>query len=202
MPTKREVGPVTNGAKGLIAQTQPYTVRVRITGTTDLLWRRWNTELRDAETSQRKGGNKTDDLEACVWRDDEERICLPGEYLRMAVVKAAKFRKDPRSPRKSALDLYKAGLVSLTALAPLEPMTRHWDYEHKSRAIVQGNAITRTRPAMKVGWSATVELMVLLPEYISPTALHEVISDAGRFHGVGDFRPTYGRFCITAFDVV
>jgi hypothetical protein len=31
--------------------------------------------------------------------------------------------------------------------------------------------------------------------------LHDVIINAGRLIGVGDFRPTYGRFIVTKFDI-
>ena len=66
---------------------------------------------------------------------------------------------------------------------------------------MQRNAITRVRPAFRTGWSATVELMVNLPEYVSPSMLNETIQAAGRLVGVGDFRPSYGRFVVTRFDV-
>lgn len=42
--------------------------------------------------------------------------------------------------------------------------------------------------------------MVNLPEYISPELLHALLTDAGRLIGVGDFRPTYGRFRVIRFE--
>lgn len=67
--------------------------------------------------------------------------------------------------------------------------------------MVQRNGITRTRPAMKEGWAATVELMVNLPEYVAPILLRRVVDDAGRLIGVGDFRPTYGRFAVSKWAI-
>jgi hypothetical protein len=127
-------------------------------------------------------------------------IALPGEYLRGAIINAAKYRQDPRSPRKSAMDLFKAGIVSLTPLASLG--VEDWDYEHKCRVTIQRNGITRTRPALKAGWRATFVLSSVLPEYIPPQMLNEVIGAAGRLVGVGDFRPTYGRFSVVGFKVI
>ena len=123
-----------------------------------------------------------------------------GEYLRQSIIHAAKFRQDPRSPRKSAMDLFKAGIVALTPLASLG--SEKWDYEHKCRVTVQRNGITRTRPAFKVGWQAQFELLCNTPEYIAPHVLHEVITNAGRLIGLADFRPTYGRFLVLHFEVV
>jgi hypothetical protein len=31
--------------------------------------------------------------------------------------------------------------------------------------------------------------------------LHQVLGDAGRLVGVGDFRPTYGRFAINKWNI-
>jgi hypothetical protein len=42
---------------------------------------------------------------------------------------------------------------------------------------------------------------VLVPEYIAPDLLHEVISNAGRLVGIADFRPTFGRFAISGFEI-
>lgn len=57
------------------------------------------------------------------------------------------------------------------------------------------------RPAMLVGWTAEIDLQVLLPEYITSQLLQGVLIDAGRLVGVGDFRPTFGRFNVTQFNI-
>ena len=45
-------------------------------------------------------------------------------------------------------------------------------------------------------------LQVLLPEYINPQMMNDTLQYAGRIVGVGDFRPSFGRFQVTAFDVI
>lgn len=191
----------TNGAAEAIGYAMPYTVEVSIRGVADLLFHRWNCEAVDAKAKAAKGSKakKTDDIESYVYRDEKGQLCIPGEYLRGSIVAAAKFRQDPRSPRKSAQDLFKAAVVSLTPLAPLGVAT--WDYEHACRAVVQRNAVTRVRPAVRAGWEATFALQINLPEYVSPELLHGVLNDAGRLVGLADFRPTYGRFLTSRFDV-
>jgi hypothetical protein len=192
----------TNGGEWTVTAGVPYTATVGIKGNADLLFHRWNCEAVEAKGKAAKGSKakKTDDIESYVYRmRDSNELALPGEYLRGAIITAAKFRQDPRSPRKSAMDLFKAAVVSLTPLATLG--VEAWDYEHRCRAVVQRSAITRVRPAVKKGWAATFDFMVSLPEYISPELLHEVLNDAGRLVGVGDFRPTYGRFLVARFDL-
>lgn len=196
------IGPeATNGAAETIEFSQPYVVDITIEGVADMLFHRWNCEAVEAKANAAKGSKakKSDNIESYVYRDDFGQLCLPGEYLRQAIIHAAKFRQDPRSPRKSAMDLFKAGVITLTPLAPLGKKT--WDYEHKCRVTIQRNGITRVRPAVKAGWFAKIQIMVNLPEYIPPHALHETLNAAGRLIGVGDFRPTYGRFLVKSFDV-
>jgi hypothetical protein len=55
---------------------------------------------------------------------------------------------------------------------------------------------------MKEGWAITVQLLVNLPEYIPPDALQDVLVNAGRLIGLGDFRPTYGRFAVRQFEIL
>jgi hypothetical protein len=195
-----EVSNFSNGAEALIDLSQPYRVTFTLTGTSDLLMHRWNNEAVDEKAKAKKGSaaKKTDDVESYVYRNDDGMICLPGEYVRQSIIFAAKFRQDPRSPRKSAMDLYKAGVVSLTDLASFG--TDKWDYEDRRRVVIQRAGVNRTRPAMKKGWRAQFDFMVLTPEYIEPSDLHSVLTQAGILIGVADFRPTYGRFSVTQFD--
>lgn len=192
----------SNGAEQGVAMLQPYRVEVTIEGVAPLLFHAWNVESVESKGKAAKGSKekKTDDTESYVYRNDQGEICLPGEYLRGAIVGAAKFRQDPRSPRKSAADLYKAAIVSLTPLASLG--SKDWDYLDRRRVCIQRNAITRSRPAFREGWRAEFVLMVNLPEYIGPSTLNETIAQAGKLIGVGDFRPSFGRFVVTNFTVL
>lgn len=203
---------ITNGGANDIALTEPYIVSVTIEGTSTMLFHRWNNEAVAEKAAAKKGSEakKTDNVESYVWRDMDNHVCLPGRYLVGSLTDprngAAKYRQDPRSPRKSALDLFKAAIVPLTELAPIysngaATPARSWDYLDSQRVMVQRQGVTRVRPAFLAGWQATITLMCNTPEYVSPAMLNEVLSMAGRLVGVGDFRPTYGRFVITRFDV-
>jgi len=193
-------GQTSNDAEFNMAE--PYVVEAEIEGVTPILFHRWSCEDVESKATAAKNSKakKSDNIEAYLYRDEAGEICIPTEYFRQSVIHAAKFRQDPRSPRKSAMDLYKAGvapisdLVSLGAVAP--------DYLDRRRVCVQRNGVTRTRPAMNAGWRATIRLQVLTPEYIEPQALLNVLTNAGRLVGVGDFRPTYGRYQVNRFEVL
>lgn len=191
----------TNGGKTFIEQGLPYAINIKVEGASDLLFHRWNCEAVDAKSKAAKNSKmkKEDDVESYVWRNMDGEVCIPGEYFRQSLIHAAKFKQDPRSPRKSAMDLFKAGVVSTTPLASLG--VTDWDYLDTRRVTVQKAGINRTRPAMRQGWEVELSFQILTPEYIDPTLFHEVFSTAGRLIGVGDFRPTYGRFFITKYDL-
>lgn len=205
-------GDVSDAGNDIIAFEQPYRVVVRIVGDAALLFHRWQSDSVAAKAAAAKGSaaKKTDDIESYVWRDANGHLCMPGEYLRGSLVDprngAAKYQQDPRSSRKSALDLFRAGVVALTDQAVLIKASgekaAQWDYVDRRRAVVQRSAITRERPALVEGWSCEIELMVLLPQYIDPKLLHRTLTDAGRLVGVGDFRPTFGRFSVAHFEIL
>lgn len=194
----------TNGAENTILAGEPYTATVRIKGVANYLYHGWNVESVEAKSKAAKGSDakKTDDLESYVYRDGNGYLSIPGEQLRMAIVNAGRYRQDPRSPRKSAMDLYKAGIVVLTDMACVGPAKKkQWDFVDRRRVVIQRSAITRSRPALSVGWEAEWQVQVLLPEYIPPNILNDSITKAGQFCALGDFRPTYGRYQIIGFSV-
>lgn len=187
---------VLNGVENSVTFEAPYIVDVEIVGSCPIIFHRWSCEDVASKASAKKGSKekKSDNVESYIYRDSDGHICLPGEYLRMAMVYAAKFKQDPRSPRKSAFDLFKAGIIPLTELAKINGGTDKWDFIDQRRVVIQRSSITRMRPSFLKGWSAEIQIMVNTPEYIDYQFFSEVLSTAGRLIGVGDFRPTYGRF--------
>jgi hypothetical protein len=197
----------TNDAEESLVGTQPQIVHCVVRGVSPILFHRWSNEAvaEKAAAAKNSAAKKTDNVESYVYRDTGGRICLPGEYLRMALVMTAKFKQDPRSPRKSMFDLAKAAIVTLTELAPMKTEAHpdgctDWDYLDARRVTVQRAGVTRQRPAFNPGWAAEFSFLLNLPQYIGPTLLHELLVEAGRVTGVGDFRPTYGRFQVVRFE--
>lgn len=196
----------SNGGKQAIEASSPYSVEVTIEGIADILFHRWNVESVAAKAGAAKNSKakKEDDVQSYVYRMDdanpESNLAIPGEYFRRALCEAGRFRQDPRSPRKSMLDLLKASIVMETMLADLG--SPQWDYLHRGRVVIQRNAITRSRPAMHKGWKVTFIVTILCPEYVDLDVLHALASDAGKLIGLADFRPSFGRFKITKWEVL
>ena len=193
---------VGNGGEPILELSKPYRISIRVEGVANILFKRWDCDDVAAKAAAAKGsaGKKSDNLESYVYRLPNGNLALPGEYLRQSIIHAAKFKQDPRSPRKSGMDLHKACLQSLTELADLG--VKAWDYEDRRRVIIQRSAITRVRPGLFAGWTAEVIFLVTLPQYISATDLVATANMAGALIGCGDFRPTFGRFVVKNFKVL
>jgi len=194
----------SNGGKATLDESLPYMAHISVQGCAPLLFHGWNNESVAEKGKSAKGSKakKTDDIESYVYRNDAGYLGIPGKNFYASIVEAGRYVQDPRSPRKSARDLCRAGIVPMTVIAIFEPHTKDWDYLDKQRVTVQRNGITRTRPAMREGWKVTFDLLINLPEYISQPLLSKLVVDAGRLCGVCDFRPTYGRFSMTQFKIM
>lgn len=190
--------------KGVVQYEQPYVVQVEIEGTTPILFHRYDCDEVEAKSKAKKGSRekKTDNLESYVYRVPKSNdLGIPGINFKQCLVHSAKFNQDPRSPRKSAMDIFKAGIQVNPEVASLG--IKHWDFEDKRGVIIQkAGRIARVRPAMKAGWKTTFFVRVLLSDYISPELLNEVAVRAGSTIGLLDFRPEFGQFFLKKFEVV
>jgi len=198
------LSPVSNGAIESISASEPYVARIVVVGSSPLLMHAYNVESVEAKGKAAKGSSvkKTDDVESFVYRmsDDDNRLGMPGANFCAALCVAAKSMQDPRSPRKSMMDLIKASVISLDPVAPFLPGVTEWDFIDRRRVVIQRNSVARARPAMNIGWRIAFKVLVNAPEYVPPDVLHSLASKAGMFQGIGDFRPTYGRFQVSSFE--
>lgn len=190
---------ILNGIDNPIQIEPPYIMDIEVVGLCPIIFHRWSCEEVANKALAKKGSKekKTDNIESFVYRDEDGDICIPGEYLRGAICHAAKFKQDPRSPRKSAFDLFKASVVPMVELSKINGGTKNWDFVDQRRVVVQRNAITRMRPSFLKGWTCEFQIMVNTPEYIDKHFFMEVLEMSGRLIGIGDFRPTYGRFNVS-----
>ena len=188
------------GTTGVVQITEPYTALVVVVGTDPLLFHRFDTENAEAKAKAAKGSaeKKTDNVESYVYRNEKNELIWPGINFKGALRNAAKFKQDPRSPRKSMADLLRAAVKIKDASFGVNT----WDYLDKRSVRVQQNGVIRTRPAMKPGWKLAHEICVVLPEYMSPRVLSELCVDAGRLIGLGDYRPDFGCFRVELFEVL
>lgn len=199
-------GQISNTGEFAIKFEEPYFLTLGIRGVAPILLHRYQAE--DVEAKKKAGKNSaaknTDNIEAYVYRNEKGEICLPGTYIYACLQDAGRYMQDPRSPRKSARDLIKAGIVPIDSLAPFMRDGKtftDWDYVDVQRVTINRAAVTRHRPAFNAGWQVEWRLLVNAPEWLEPHTVAQLANNAGRLCGIADFRPTYGRFVVTRFDV-
>ncbi len=198
---------VSNDAEGIISDLKPYSVALKIRGTQPLLFHAWSNESVAEKAAAKKGSEtkKTDDIESYVYRDENNNICLPSRYIIRSIVEAGRNFQDPRSSRKMAKDLVQAAVMADEILSPVlvqgKPV-QEWDYLDQERVCIMRSAITRTRPAFNKGWEAEFTLICQVPEHVTPEFLRKLVDNAGLLIGLGDFRPTYGRFNVVSWEIL
>lgn len=205
MKTLTALNGASNGARETIEFVKPYTARIVIEGIAPILFHAWNIDSIAEKAKAAKGsrGKKTDNIETYAYRvsGSDRRLGIPTINFHSTLVEAARYVQDPRSPRKSARDLCKAGIVPGPDVAPFIPDTEEWQYVDRRRVTVQRAGVTRERPAMRPGWRIAFDLTITAPEYIDRALLRALIQSAGKLVGLCDFRPTYGRFDLVSFEV-
>jgi hypothetical protein len=196
--TQERVNGKGKGPRGVVEPETTYAVEVEVVGTEAMLCHRYDTEAVKSKGAAKKGSKekKTDNLESYVYRLDNGECGFPGLNFKAALCDAARYQQDPRSPRKSARDLFRAG-IKCPGMASFGRKT--WDYEDVRKCNVQRSAITRTRPAFKAGWQLKFRIDILLPEYVTEELLQSVVEQAGRVVGLGDFRPDFGTYRVVSF---
>lgn len=195
---------LSNDAADLLELGHPYQMLVRVKGVAPLIMHRYSTESVKEKGAASKGSStkKTDDVESYTYRDKDGYLGVPGLCLAAAIREAGRSEADPRSPRKSMRDILRSLVIPVDTVARLEPHTKDWDYLDNSRVVIQRSAVTRTRPAMLEGWEVAFRLLITSSDYLPPKLLRKLCVDAGRFQGLLDFRPTFGRFDVVQFEVV
>lgn len=179
----------------------------RITGTRALLMH--NSQLVDplnphtkAIAAISKKRQKTEDDNAALGRaeyvgglyldPDGGGPCIPGENIERCI-------RDGATRRKRGRDIQR-GLIVLDEHVPLEydgprdpeALSRNERFTLRRPAKVGQSSVIRTRPKFPE-WSATFTVDIA-DDILDIAVVDQALDDAGRYLGLGDWRPRYGRF--------
>lgn len=130
------------------------------------------------------------------WETDDGLIGLPSAAVWRSIYDASKAFKLGEQIKRSLL------FADADFVDPLEVDGQvheadiwlkdndHIDYRP---AKVMGRKVMRARPLIPAGWKST-HTFQLLDDVLDSRDLVPVLERAGRLVGVGDWRPTFGRF--------
>ena len=180
-------------------------ISVRITGVCGLLQHRFAIEKMgiNAPTGKKKVYDPDEEAETATYRGADGNIFCPSTWVKAAMSKAGtKFKYEGRTTFKSVIPA--CVLITPAQIPLLNPETsdiyKAWDEIHTEPAVVNRARIVRWRPQWNE-WALESEMENLDPDMIAPSTLNDILASAGKFYGVGDRRPDYGRFHVTKFEV-
>lgn len=170
-------------------------VDVSVEGVAPLLMNKFT----ETKASESKRGKKVyvpeEEAEKKTYRTEEGKLHLPNTHFKASMVKAATDFK--MVGRKSYKDYVKAGMF----IPEQEIVLDQQEYEiFACPVVIQRARVMSWRPIFKK-WSCSFTIDII-DDFINSTTLKEILETAGKYKGVGDFRPEYGRFKVTKFKIV
>lgn len=140
------------------------------------------------------------EYEAGLYLDAKKRVIIPSRVLEANIAEGARKTKEGKSAlagmfvdTDAVLD-YAGGPLSVKQLLDSE------DHRLTVGVGVNNSRIMRTRPLF-TDWKASFEVSVLA-ELAGSTALKAWLTNAGKFIGLCDYRPRFGRYEVLNFEVV
>jgi hypothetical protein len=182
-----------------------YQIKGRIEGVADLLF---NQMTEEAEINIRggTGGGKFTDAQ----RTDEAKKKYPVDDDNNAIISSWMFKRvltdgakagNLKEGRKS-LAPFLLATVFVDGFIRITPNI--YDYIHEApgkRPPKTGGACIIKRPAFKAGWVANFTLNIL-DDRINANQIRIALEEAGLRVGIGSWRPEYGRFIVTDWNVI
>lgn len=136
------------------------------------------------------------EAEKSLYRNIKNQICVPSEHIYSALYQAATgFRFEGKKTYK---DIIKGGIIIEPDMIPLNK--EKYDEIDTRSVVVNRGRIIRYRPKFN-DWMITFQISIIDEENIDEPVLKEILDKAGH-HGIGDFRPRFGRFMVTKFSEI
>ncbi len=171
-----------------------YIVDVKIKVVNHLLQHRYEMEKAESKSKKKVGSvDYSKEAEKAIYRDEKGEIYQPASHIEGALMKAAVNFQITGKGKKTYKDLTKMVIVEPFAIPHL-----YSDFKVDKRPVVINRArVIRYRPRFdKWGLSFT---MMVTEDQLPIEVLEEILEYAGRYIGIGDYRPRFGRFRIEKF---
>lgn len=135
-----------------------------------------------------------EEAEKKTYRTEAGELFLPSTHFKASMVKASVDFK--MSGKKTYKDFVKAGIF----IEPTEIILDQQEYEiHEEPVVISRARVMSWRPKFKE-WSCEFKIEIV-DEMLNPSVIKEILETAGKYKGVGDYRPEYGRFEVIEFEV-
>ena len=189
-----------------------YTVDVRVRGTAPLMQHRFPVpeleEMSKGATMRTGAKDYTQEWREYFYTTSDGKIYQPATHFESAMVAAAKNFKIKGRGNKTYMDLFRACVFiapeqihhGVTVPEELDTDADKPLYLDVRPVVVNRARVVRIRPTFKPGWELGFVIEVM-DDQIAPELVNDILSLAGKTVGIGDYRPKFGRFMISKFEI-
>lgn len=187
-----------------------YQVKGQIQGVADILFNKMlEDELEPGSSAGLKGRVSTEERVTEAWKrcyKDENGVYLPGWNLKVCLIEGCK-KSGIKVGRGSAASYLSASVFPDKVLyfvsdgGSIIPDVDNVHVTWGRRPPRTGGACMVRRPMLNSGWLLDFTLTVV-DDRRSPEEIHRSLVEAGMLVGLGSWRPEYGRFVITGWEVL
>lgn len=188
-----------------------FTVSTRVRGTAPLMQHRY--PMPEFSTMSKGGKKVSGSIDYTTeWKQYfyavDGQVVQPATHFEGALIKAASAFKVQGKRGMTYKDLFKSAVFvtpeniphGIEVPAELDPDADKPLYLDVRPVVVQRARVVRIRPCFKAGWELEFEIECL-DDQIAPELIQDVLTHAGKVVGIGDYRPRFGRFNVTGFEV-
>jgi len=134
------------------------------------------------------------EAEKALYRDSSGKIGIPARVVKASIREAGRgYRVSGR--RSTFAAMIRAGIRVDPDFIPL--VSDGWEIDLRP-VVVQRQRIMRARPRFDE-WGLKFKVVNLDPTVIHMDTLRRILEDAGRYYGLGDYRPEFGLFKVEEF---
>ena len=143
-----------------------------------------------------------EEAKAALYRDSSGAIVIPALNIKASIRDAARQFRVPGRGKVSYKDLIKSGIEVEPLMIPLKvpgggDPENSWKVDTRP-VVVQRSRILRSRPRFDE-WELEFVVNIVDP-LVAAQQLKEIIESAGKYVGLGDFRPEFGLFTLASFE--
>jgi len=167
-------------------------------GATDMLINRYSHELNKEKKEVPK--EKMEEWEEKNWKrkacqNDNGKLILLDTYL-LGSIRRGAFASGVQLSKKSGKSTISKGFIDSNLLIEESPVIEKCVVEpFSSNVKISKATIMSIRPKIKKGWKVTFEIYDL-NEMFTVQELTKLLEYCGKFIGLGDWRPKFGRYSV------
>lgn len=172
---------------------QEQKIRVRVKGIRPLLQNAFSED--DGSSKKGKIYRDMDEANKRLILNEDGIVCQPSIHFEASLVKSATDFKF--SGKKSYKEAFRAGVFVEPILIP--HINQQWVVDRQT-VVVQKARIMRCRPRFD-DWELEFTIRIA-DDRIQPLVLEDILRNSGKYIGVGDYRPRFGLFDVSEFEIL